>query len=1107
MKTTFLLGLLVALQAIGAAQAPRMTVRQDDGSVKELRIEEARIGVRFAGDVAETTLELNFRNSGPRAVEGEFALGLPPGATVSGYALEVNGAMRAGVAVEKERARTAYETVKRLLIDPGIVEREEGNVYRTRVYPVPADGTKRLRISYIETLSATNGELAYSLPLDFPDPLAVTCELRGGDLRVTDAAGLTFSPGHSGDLKAEAAGFQRKGTLQVASKAPKGDVMILEEGQRPEFMLTTRMPDMAPRRVASPATLRLVWDASASGRSRNHGKELELLGAWFARIRNTRVQFHWLRDTVEAAGEFEIRGGEWGKLRKALEEADYDGATDFSKIRVLSGDADLLVLVSDGTGTLGEDGPEIGVPLVFIHPAGKAAGGTLASTARISGGVAVAVSDVRAVEKVTMRPPRLVSVVGDGLEDDLVEPETGGVMRVFGVLDERRSGSLELRFGFGNEVTKTRTVRYEPGRNPEGLIRRLRAQRVLGGLESDGSRNREAIIQHCKEHGLVSDFTSLIVLERLEDYAEHGIRPPEPELQDAYEEAVASFQNRTTFAYDILSYSWRTKLAWYAKEFPGYEALILPRMRQVGIWKTAVERQFAPDQRDAEAFGTVVGWFEKAMELVKAKPRLRTAVEYADWCAGIDALHAQGPGLAATPLHPPPAGRPLAVSVRGLVVEPGLIEAAPPLTMREAIRKAGGVHAFGSLGHVALYRNAGKTVYNTLSDGFEDRPLFPADMIVVESPIPRWWEDSYSDDPFGVDPFADTGPGEEPESAGADPIREQADVWLPKRVDFSSMTLGTEEEPADESPRPAKDERIGVIPRLVVTADLPDLAAFAKDLAAASDPEAAYRKHRGGTLRLPEFYIDAARVLFEAKQDELGRRVLSNLLEFRPGDVTALRAYALWLAEFGQFEEAERVLETIGGSPRMKLLATLDLLSVRNQRGDKAAALSGWVVRLAELAELDSGPLASVALTEWNALRGMASDAAGVRREMRSLGVYETHLPVDLRVVLTSSDDSDGIRFEVEEPDGTKCSLSASPSPTGGRVTGADGVREYMIRHAVPGVYRIRCASEHPATVRAVIHTLWGRPEQTTKVATLWLENDRLRDVSEVIFEFEPAVE
>ena len=77
MKTTFLLGLLVALQAIGAAQAPRMTVRQDDGSVKELRIEEARIGVRFAGDVAETTLELNFRNSGPRAVEGEFALGLP----------------------------------------------------------------------------------------------------------------------------------------------------------------------------------------------------------------------------------------------------------------------------------------------------------------------------------------------------------------------------------------------------------------------------------------------------------------------------------------------------------------------------------------------------------------------------------------------------------------------------------------------------------------------------------------------------------------------------------------------------------------------------------------------------------------------------------------------------------------------------------------------------------------------------------------------------------------------------------------------------------------------------------------------------------------------
>lgn len=1077
MKTTFLPGLLVALQTICAAQAPRMTVRQGDGTLKELRIEQAEIDVRFAGDVAETTLELNFRNSGPRAVEGEFALGLPEGATVSGYALEVNGKMRAGVAVEKERARTAYETVKRRLIDPGIVEREAGNVYRTKVYPVPAEGTKRLRISYIETLRPGDDGMSYSLPLDFPDPLSLSCELHGEGLRVEDAAGLEFSTAAPERLEARAEGFRRKGKLEVTCETRREDVMIVEEGGRPEFMLVSRVPDMAPRPAPVPALIQLVWDASTSGRDREHAKELDLLGAWFARLRNTRVRLDLLRETVETAGEFEIRDGGWETLRRVLEDVDYDGATDLSQVRAPAGRAELLVLVGDGIGTLGGHGPEIGSPMVFIHAGHRAGEGELASMARRSGGVAVDVSDARALEKLTMRSPRLVAVEGDDVLDHFVEEEAGRRFRVFGVLKNAREGTVKLRFGYGNDVTETRLVRYRPGRSPEGIVRRLRAQGVLAGLERAGSRNREEIVRHCKKHGLVSDHTSLIVLERLEDYAEHGIRPPEPELHEEYERLAAGFVDGK---HQRLASEWHAKLIWHARRFPGYEALILPRLRQVEIWKTAVESQFAPGQRDAAAFGTVAGWFEKAMELVESKPGIRTAGEYAAWRDGIDALHARGPEFARTPLQTPPAGRPVAVSVHGLVRKPGVISAAAPLTLREAIGKAGGPHPAGSLGHVALYRNSGKTVYNTLSEEFEDMPLFPADMIVVEPPFRR--------DHCFDDPFSDPGPSPDPRSG--DPVRQQADVWVASGP--ASMPLGA----ATGGNASPADGAIRVARRVVVSADLPEPAAFAKDLASGADPASAYRKHRGDMHRPPEFYIEAARILFRAGRDALGRRVLSNLAELSAGDAGARRAHAFWLAEFGRFEESERVLKDIHGDLRTKLLVELDLISVRKQHGD-AEAIDAGAPDLDELVELDEPPLASVALSEWNALRHTTEDAVKVREEP-----FQSNLPVDLRVVLTSSDDAGDLRFEVEEPEGTKCSAYVSPSPTGGRVTGAAGVREYMVRHAVPGVYRISCASGRPTTVRAVIHTNWGRPVQTTRVVTLLLKTDRLRQVSEVEFEF-----
>ena len=311
MKRIFPLLLILLLTCWTSAQSPRMGVRGKDGSLKLLQLEQADVSVRFLDGVAETVLDLRFRNDGDRAVEGEFVLPLPPGATVSAYALEVNGALRDGVSVEKERARIAYETVKRRLIDPGIVEREAGNVYRTKVYPVPANGTKRLRICYNEMLRSGADGFSYVLPLDFPDQLvSFTCGLSGataGDIRILEAAGLDFVDDDQGGFKADHKNVKVAGVLKLQVRESTGPRMLVESGSEPVFFLSDSATVTIPRLRAAPKSVTLVWDASASGHGRDFDKEFSLLGAWFSRLGDTRVNLQLLRDGTEAAGEFEVQ--------------------------------------------------------------------------------------------------------------------------------------------------------------------------------------------------------------------------------------------------------------------------------------------------------------------------------------------------------------------------------------------------------------------------------------------------------------------------------------------------------------------------------------------------------------------------------------------------------------------------------------------------------------------------------------------------------------------------------------------------------------------------------------------------------------------------------
>lgn len=1081
------------------AQTPTLTARDRFGRETVLELDQVSVEIHLLGDLAETIFELQFRNDGPRDLEAELAMPLPEGATVSTYALEVQGALRDAVAVEKERARFAYESIKRQQIDPGIVEREAGNIYRTKVYPVPRRGTKRLRIGYVEHIPREGGDLRYSLPLDFPAELTTfSLRIRGTPvekIRIFDAAGLALERDESGTLSSKEGKPEEKSRLDLAIGTDDRPFMVVGDGPQPAFYLSDRFPAIETRPRPKPKKVLLFWDASESGHDRDHAREFDLLDRWLAEIRDVEIDLRLLRNEAGEAGIFPVRDGDWSRLRKHLEAVVYDGSSSLDRVTSKHSDANLVMLFSDGVSTTRKGIGHLNKPLLFIHSGAQPNEQGILDTVRRTAGTIVHLDHDEpedALRTLLDAPLQIVRIDSPQVESTIhdLRFHPGQRVRIVGRLKNRRPGQLEIGYGVGSEVMFRRTVEWSPRSNTNGLVRRAWAQRRLLQLEQAETPEPSAIIEHCKRHALVSDHTSLIVLERFSDHVRYEIPPPEANLLKRYHEALAKKRNpagrigslpRISAGRFLLERAWRAKLGWYSRNFPWHEIDLLPRMRQIGIWKHALHVAFQPDQLDAKSVSKFTAWYDEVAALAERKFQLRTHGEFEAWRKEIDSLRERGRDLSiAKPGAPAPDKR-IAISVRGLVENPDTYTAKSDITLGRAIDLAGGPLASGSLADVALYRNAGKVVYNTLSKRFTDVPLLPGDMLVVEEPRGSSWHGD-------IDPFAPaTDP---PDPREMPPIRQQSDVWAlpPRAPDFRSGL-----EPDD----PLPDTRAAGTIRLIDPTDaaMPQLDSFRKQLEAGEDPAAAYQKLKQGHRYPLRFYIEAARILFEHKHPDLGARVLSTLIERENGSPQSLHALALWFAEFQQWEKALRTLTSIPPGKSAAHPIAQDLASIYLAEGrprDAADTLSSFLAP-------KNLPLASsqgaIALTDFNSLAAKLGITHPLGADFSQI------LPSDIRIVVTSSR-AGGLQVEVVEPRGDVCTDRYPASPCGGRLKGDGGIHEYMIRRAMPGTYAIRGFARHPTTVRVVVHLRWGSDKAETRTVTRLLDPHNRTKLAEIDFKF-----
>lgn len=155
-----LLCTLLALPVFAAEDAPVSLTASDGTGLKLVKLQARAV---VLDPLAFTELTLTFQNPLDRVLEGQFKVTLPPGATVSRFAMKLEGRWQEGEVVERQAARRAYEDFLHRRQDPALLEQSGGNEFTAKVFPIPAKGVKEVVLSYSHELVQSTA--AYVLPL------------------------------------------------------------------------------------------------------------------------------------------------------------------------------------------------------------------------------------------------------------------------------------------------------------------------------------------------------------------------------------------------------------------------------------------------------------------------------------------------------------------------------------------------------------------------------------------------------------------------------------------------------------------------------------------------------------------------------------------------------------------------------------------------------------------------------------------------------------------------------------------------------------------------------------------------------------------------------
>lgn len=521
-------------------------------------LESMQINVEIFGNLAKTTSTLVFKNNSNRVLEGNLTFPLPENTTVSGYAIDINGKLRNAVPVPKERATEVFESIQKRNVDPGIIEKVEGNNFKTRISPIPANGIRTIQIAYYQELNLENNNYQYHLPLDSSEKIA-KFDLTVKVFQASEKPKLIESPDrtftfsensnvYEASLSKTDFSISKSLTIQLPKAENKIEAFTQKNTDGSMYFYANTIINSKSEPKIWSNNLGIIWDNSLSGLKRNHTKELELLGKIIQQQNNLTIEVVLLNIQLEKGKTFQIKNGEWSELKNYLEKTVYDGATNYAVINPSKLTANEYLMFSDGISTFGPNQFKSNKPIYTIASATTSNFGVLNNIAQKNLGKFINLSEMsveKAYQKINENNLQFIGIKDKNVTE--VYPPIGTEIEkdfaVTGICPSNLN-TIVVEFGRNGKVLFTKEIDLKNA-SKTFEISKVWAQNKVNYLEQNPDENKEDILEIGNQFGIVTSNTSLIVLEDVYDYVRYKINPPD-ELKVEYDQIVKN--NRDNIA-------------------------------------------------------------------------------------------------------------------------------------------------------------------------------------------------------------------------------------------------------------------------------------------------------------------------------------------------------------------------------------------------------------------------------------------------------------------------------------------------------------------------------------------------------------------------------
>lgn len=540
-RTTTLLALsalavLCSISAWGGTVSPAnpsLSGREDgiddaDGTPVELTLRTLDIDIRVIGAVAQVTVDAQFGNAENLISEGILRLALPDGAVVTGYALDVNGAMLDGVLVPTPKARVAFEDKLRRGVDPGMTEVTRSNVFSTRVFPIDEDG-RQIRVVFVAPVHPVHG---LQMRWQTVAPVGrVRLTVRTDDpskrprLSVPKPLRIRWGKIEDGQLAVMQVERQPlSGRLQLRLGPASFTPRLAQHPSGPIYFQVAASPPPDHARAVTPRRLRVYWDTSRSRRDADLDAELELLESYLDATRPMTIDV--VRFASDATTLTTVTSPE--AVRRVLRDSRYRGATRMTALNAATyPPADRCLLFSDGVVTLGTQASlPAGCITEAVVSAAEAETGYLARITQETGGALHRLtpnSAAQVLDALVHPPARLVAIENErGQKKPFHLLENGQIVGDWPLASGR---TLRLRYLSPTGAESMQQVLLPPRAPRFAGVGALWAARELADQRSRDVPEA-AIVQLSRRYSVASPAMSFLVLESPEDYVEDDVEPP-----------------------------------------------------------------------------------------------------------------------------------------------------------------------------------------------------------------------------------------------------------------------------------------------------------------------------------------------------------------------------------------------------------------------------------------------------------------------------------------------------------------------------------------------------------------------------------------------------